>query len=332
MKKNNGKPASVMLVAGALIFGLVGCSEGLTETGSFTGTVSSTLPKELIGVEIKAEDIFKPEETVSLEENINIGALGEEEPTNNESPKDLSSYINYLEDLGLINDYFNILLHPEKHTSKELELAAYLNLKAHNLSINDVQNELHNILVYSQYPTCCDNQTFELLVGKLHKTLNYIANPFASYYVLSQKVHELTCDLKHTHEYGIYTCETLQILGEEVRPLSLEEYLDKTMGDNYGYQKIKKALIQNPQHTLDDYLIELNNLLVGQLHPSCVPEDLWYSLFGKLVATLEGYESLHETFIELAVYIHNTLNPDDQLTQDEFGIYTSRTLKYPDAY
>lgn len=38
-------------------------------------------------------------------------------------------------------------------------------------------------------------------------------------------------------------------------------------------------------------------------------------LFSKLNATLGEYESLYETYIDLAFYVHNLLYPEDTLTK-----------------
>ena len=352
MKKNNGKPASVLLVAGALSLCLTSCSGSLTQTGAFTGTVSSNLISESIGGaavsinDIYNEDVkmcFISDNTLCKEikqadlnceqasDQAIISGLGKikTEDNNKYDISSLNDYCKYLDSKDRLLCPTLVLLNPENYSVEELELAAYQNLKDNGLTIADVEKELHNILVYSQNPTCCSAKMFDELVGTLYRTLGYMANPFSSYYVFSQKIHELSCLNEHQLEFGIYTCDTLKREGNAVKPISLEEYLDINAADNYGYQKIKMALQKNPNYILQDYLVELENLVLAQLSPSGVGEETWSALFGKLDATLDMYESLYGTYIDLAVYVHNTLYPDDELTLNEFGIYTSRSLKMP---
>ena len=358
MKKNNGKPASVLLAAGDLMLVLSGCAGELTETGAFTGTVSSTILQESkreaiiieemdhnvvvstpkIGqmeLDITASEVEFVTSEVTVEPEISndiIDKVPQKEEVKEEiSYTDLTSYCQYLDTLQLTENPLVILLNSYEYSEKEVEIAAYQNLKAHGLSVIDILPELHNLLVFSQYPTCLPEDEFAKVVGKLGPTLGEFGNPFDSYRVLAQRVHELTCEHVHTLEYGIYSCETLKQEGEIVRPISLMEYLDQNISENYGFQKIKNAIEQNPELCFNDYVIELENLIVAQLTPTGLSDELWLQLFGKLDATLDGYESLYETYIELAVYVHNLLYPEDMLTKNDFDIYTSRTLTMPNA-
>ncbi|MBQ6841494.1 MAG: hypothetical protein IJO63_05215 [Bacilli bacterium] len=316
MKSKKGKPASRLLATSALVVFLAGCAGNQNMTGAYVGTLKAPIPFESIMANTDEEIFISPGEPI-------VNGTKPSEPIVQETKPltKLEAYEQELKSRGQLLNAYEVMQDPEAFSKEDQELAAYQVLTLNGLTISDVADELHNILVYSQYPTCCTPELFEMLVGKLHKTLNYFANPFSSYRVLSQKVHELTCEHTHTEELGIYSCEELKRLGDAVRPKTFEEYLDETMSDDIGYQKIKMALMNNPDHTLDDYLIELENLIIAQQVPSCVPEDVWFELFGKLDATLGKYESLYDTYIGLAVFVHNTLNPEEPLSKNEFGIY-----------
>ena len=57
MKKDNSKPASVLIATLALTIGISGCSKADFQTGAFTGTLSSTASKELIGIQTISDNI-----------------------------------------------------------------------------------------------------------------------------------------------------------------------------------------------------------------------------------------------------------------------------------
>lgn len=310
METNKSKPGSVLLVATALSLLMSSCAANIEDTAAFTGTLESSKTKDPTKIEIMVPSTAIEKQPVILDKKCN----------------DLQSFGDYLSSFKTMDNPRQVLINPEKYTKDELILAAYLNLKNCGLSLEDVEEELSNILVYSQYPTCLSEEAFEALVGTLHRTLGYIANPFSSYHPLSQAVHELSCDKLHTEEYGIYTCDDLKLAAEDIRPLSLEEYLDKNIGDNVSYQRIKAALELHPEHHLEDYLNELNKLIIFQLNPADLPDEVKNAHLGKLNATLGEYESLYGTYIDLAVYIYNLMNPDAQLEKNDLGIYTTRKL------
>ena len=226
-------------------------------------------------------------------------------------------------------DYNLVLMMPEQYTEKEQYDASLANLTNHGLSVEDVYNELHNIMVYSQNPCCIEESLYYELVGKLASTVNEYSNPFACYLELAKSVHNLECEDNHyVNEIGVYTCSKLQTEYESVRPLTLEEYLDIHFKDDIGYLKIKQFIIDNPNATIYDFFEALNNLAILSITPTDIYDDeVWNKLFGSLNCLLNEEENLYEIFINLAIYVHNIIEPEDLISYDnELGSYT-RKLK-----
>jgi len=306
------------MVVSALIV-LTGCANKMQDTGAYISDSSSFFPSSIDNLEMDAPQEELSPIPYSFDISINDAKL----------ISDCDSYLKYLDSQAPLHDAFQIMLEPYLYSVEKQELAAYQLLKINGLTVADVEEELHNILVYSQNPTCCSTEMFDKLVGKLNKTLCCMANPFTSYYALSQRIHEFSCSKEHSFQYGIYTCDNLLKENEDMRTMTILESLEMKYAEDLGFQKIKRALLQNPDLSINSFLVELENLIQAQLNPSGMGYNSWFALFGNLNATLSYGESLYETYIELAVSIHNELYPDDLLTKNEYGIYVSKSLIMP---
>lgn len=209
----------------------------------------------------------------------------------------------------------DVLSNPENYDEKTCEICACKNLLNHGYHIEDVEDQLNNIMVFSQVPTDVPLDVWEMIVGKLSSTLSEFCNPFSAYYALAKNIHLLSCNLEHSEEYGIFTCDSLKEQSEKVRPIPIEEYFDGIIKDNYAYSKIKTALSENEYLSFNDFIIELENLLLFQKDYANFPDnETWNTMFAHLNNTLAEQESLYDVYFELAIYVHNTLYPEEEYT------------------
>ena len=131
MKSEKENPVPRLIATGLIVLLMTGCAKQMPDTGAFTGTLENEITHETIVVKPSLDD---------------TGLLPEE--SKSEEPKSkLDEYIGYLSGQEIISNIDEILNDPYEYSEKEQEIAAYQNLKRHNLSITDIADELHNILV-----------------------------------------------------------------------------------------------------------------------------------------------------------------------------------------
>lgn len=102
------------------------------------------------------------------------------------------------------------------------------------------------------------------------------------------------------------------------------------------YLRAIYMLMYNSNVPMSTYINELNNLIVMQQVPMCVPEDIWNMLFGNLIALDQNCLSIYEMYIDIAMYIHNLSCDKEHYINDYYGYsceylekeYT-RTLEIP---
>lgn len=77
---------------------------------------------------------------------------------------------------------------------------------------------------------------------------------------------------------------------------------------------------------MSTYLEELNYLIVLQQVPMCVPEDIWNELFGNLIALEPNCMSIHEMYIDIAMYVHD-LSCDKEHYLNDYYAYSCENLE-----
>ena len=76
---------------------------------------------------------------------------------------------------------------------------------------------------------------------------------------------------------------------------------------------------------MSTYLEELNYLIVLQQVPMCVPEYIWNELFGNLIALETNCMSIHEMYIDIAMYVHDLSCDKEHYLKNE-GSYSAKVL------
>ena len=228
--------------------------------------------------------------------------------------EDMPAYYQFLEELPL-EDTAMVLAYPEKYEPKALAKAGYDNLKDKNIDITDesVKKELENVVIGSTYPTDLTEEEFTSAVGILASTLESSQNPFICYYPLAIGAHLSVCNEEHIiNDFNIVECPVLKKAFTSVCPITLEEFMTQNFADDEAYLRIKEASYTNDN--LEVYINELENLVQLSINPTDIYDDeLWQKLFGHLDATLASDENLYETYITLAIKVHNLIYLDDVL-------------------
>lgn len=92
------------------------------------------------------------------------------------------------------------------------------------------------------------------------------------------------------------------------------------------YLRAVYMLLLNTNVPMEIYLKELHIMTLMQQIPMCVPESIWYSSFGNLIAVDPECISLFDMFSEFAIYVHS-LECNDNHTLNDFDCFTCPSLE-----
>lgn len=301
MEKNLKKPLSIFLGCSLISTLLTGCNP-LADTGSLIGESSSVLdPKNTV-----YEGPIIPGETTEVSTSNLIETL---------DSKTMTTY-----------ELNQILEHPEDYPVSSQIIASYNNLKLFGLSLDDVREELHNILVFSQVPRCMSEEEYFFAVGKLGITTTN--NPFSVYIELAKVVHLEECKDEHSvTDYGVFTCDSLaKEYNDNYREIPIDEYLDDKLGDDEDYLTLKSFFKDGLD--VNELVRELEIMVkLGLMPPTDFDEETWWSSFYLLLGTLDPSDILFDKYIPLAMRVHNAMYPDDQLVLSNDVNYLARERK-----
>lgn len=120
-------------------------------------------------------------------------------------------------------DIETILQDSYSYTEEQVIMAAYLNLKNHNLTIMDVYENLDNLLVQAREPRDITIDEMEYYYGKLNDICPIYTNPFMCYCALAINAHKAVCSEEHEPYFDVITCSYLEQKAEKDLALILKK-------------------------------------------------------------------------------------------------------------
>lgn len=203
--------------------------------------------------------------------------------------------------------------------------ALYAKLRYFGLTDDVILSELENIVCFGTQAACMSEEEWRVLFGNLDSTISMYDNVIDYYYPLASYVHRYECELEHEalffDESRIICSDIEQMLNDKMPEFDYLAYIDEMVKASDNSILISKYLmIVNSGINMDVALSELENIYAVSVIPTGLSEELWNSLFGNLMKTVDDNENVCTFYYDLAYYIHG-LWCDLEHRQNEYGTY-----------
>lgn len=186
-------------------------------------------------------------------------------------------------------------------------LALYDRLFVSGCDMNLVNDELMNILLVKMVGIEVTEEQRVVLFNTLNKTVEPGVDVMEYYYPLAIYVHMTHCQsMLHLEESnGSIVCDSLKEKLSEFKIESFDEYVTRRIYEN-GSLALRDAIerLYSAGYSLSDVSVELDTIYRVCTVPTGIDEDIWNTIFAKLLTTTNEYENVCAVYYDLALFVH----------------------------
>ena len=217
------------------------------------------------------------------------------------------------------------------NSNDEYELIAklYNQIMSSNYPLDDIDRELNNILLVKLANMNVTENDKNVLFHTLSMIVDDGVNVIDYFYPLAKYVHLQNCNQEHMiNNFAEVECDSLNKDMSCIKLESFSEYVTRRAYKT-GSRSLIEAVdrINNSDYTLEECLKDLDAVYTVCVIPTDLSEELWQSLFSKLLTTTNEFENVCSVYYDLATFIHR-INCEYTHDVNVFGAVECEAVTY----
>lgn len=223
------------------------------------------------------------------------------------------------------------LVADKSNTNNEYELIAklYNQIMSSDYPLDDIDRELNNILLVKLSNMKVTENDKNVLFHTLSMIVDDGVNVVDHFYPLAKYVHLQNCEQEHMiNNSSEVECDVLNRDMKCIKLESFSEYVTRRAHET-GSRSLIDAVdrINNSEYTLEECLNDLDAVYTVCVIPTDLSEELWQSLFSKLLTTTNEFENVCTVYYDLATFIHR-MNCEYTHYVNDFGAVECEAVTY----